>query len=275
MIGPPTVLLGAYPGDLFWHTSGDTIDKIDVDALGKVSWFAATYLYAIANAGAVHALYLAGLAWARAKATLSRATAYSLGNCTSKCCHVNVASARILYEAARGVREVQSVRAGLTLREAHSIAKELSEMTRQIEEDGERDVAELRKILEDCGGSGKRQRQSAKDKKLLARARGLVVTRKHIGNMAYDTIPAAKRKGHADPRWDAGITAALFWCDGSRTLAEALELAGDELGRDLTGLVETFEFMAKNGLIKMGKPRKKAAIATRFQRRPVLRAEIM
>ncbi len=256
MIGPPTVLLSPYPTDFFWHTSGDTIDKIDVEALGKVSWFAATYLYAIANAGAVHALYLAALAWARAKATLSRATAHSLGRCVNERRHLDAESAQILYEAGRGVREIQSVRAGLTLREAHSIARELSEMTRQIEEDGDRDVAELKKILEDCGRSGRRPRQSAKDKEFLARARGLVVTRKHIGTMAYDTIPVAKRKGHADPRWDAGVTAALFWCDGTRTLAEALDLAGKELGRDLTGLVETFEFMAKNGLITLRKVRK-------------------
>ncbi len=71
--------------------------------------------------------------------------------------------------------------------------------------------------------------------------------------MAYDTVDPKKRKGHPDVRWDTGITTVLFWCDGSRTLAAAIEAAGRELRRDLSGLVKEFEFMAEVGLIELKK----------------------
>ena len=86
---------------------------------------------------------------------------------------------------------------------------------------------------------------------LRDRARRLVPKRLFIGTMSFDTIPEAERQGFADPRWDDALTAALFWCDGNRTLYEALDLAGNELCRDVFHLVPVFEFMAGRGLVEL------------------------
>ncbi|MHC4711682.1 MAG: M28 family peptidase [Planctomycetota bacterium] len=256
MIGPPTILLSAYPSDKFWHTTADTPDKVDIEALGRIAHFAASYLYSLANAGAVHALYFAALATARAKAALSETTAFTLERSTSG--HPNFPGARdqILYRAETGIREVHSVRTMLSLKEARSIAGELAEMSGEIEADGDRDIAQLGEVLPSCGLTLTGVKRSERNKRYLERAAKVIPRRKHIGTMAYDALAAAARKGRADPRWTAGVTAALFWCDGRRTLAKVLELAGAELRTDLAHLVPEFEFMAGKGLIALRKKRR-------------------
>lgn len=256
MIGPPTVLLSAYPSDRFWHTTADTPDKVDVEALGKITQFTASYLYSIAAAGAVHALYFAALATARAKAALSETTAFTLECCTSE--HPNFPAARrqITYRAETGGREVNSVRAVLSLAEARSIASELAQMSGEIEAAGKRDVAQLEKVLPACGLRLAGPRLPREDRLMIERAARVIVRRKYVGTMSYDSVPRNARKGHGDPRWDSGVTAALFWCDGRRSLAEALEKAGNELRRDLAYLVPEFEFMAQKGLISLSKRRR-------------------
>lgn len=251
MIGPPTMLLSSFPSDLYWHTTGDTLDKVDVGALGRIAHFAASYLYTIANAGAIHALYFAALATARAKSRLSEITARVLEQCM--CARPDFPSARrrILHRADVGAYEVHSVRSILSLREAKSIAAELSSMSGEILSAGERNIVQLERALPGCGISLAGPPVSRRDKALLSRAARLIPKRKYIGTMAYDSVDSKKLEKHPDPRWDPGVTAALFWCDGKRTLAEVLRLAASELGRDMTGLVPEFEFMAEEGLIEM------------------------
>jgi len=251
MIGPATMLLSSFPSDLYWHTSGDTAQKVDVEALGKIAHFAASYLYTIANAGAIHALYFAALATARAKARLSEITAGVLEQCTCARPDFPAARRRILHVADVGMNEVHSVRSILSLREAKSIESELSSMSGEVHATGERNVAQLENALPGCGISLAGPPVPRREKELFARAQKLIPIRKYAGTMAYDSVDVDKLAKHPDPRWNGAVTAALFWCDGKRTLAEVLQLAGSEIGRDLTGLVPEFEFMAEEGLIGM------------------------
>lgn len=57
-VGVPCGMVINWP-DKFYHTSADTIDKVDPDMLRKVGVFAGTYLYFVANAGETEALWLA------------------------------------------------------------------------------------------------------------------------------------------------------------------------------------------------------------------------
>ena len=41
----------------------------------------------------------------------------------------------------------------------------------------------------------------------------------------------------------------LYWCDGKRTLAEAIELASGELARPLTGILTQIRKCEKLGLV--------------------------
>ncbi len=251
MIGPPTMLLTAFPSDLYWHTTGDTPEKVDVDALEKVAQFAASYLYVIADAGSLHALYFGGLAAARAKSRLAAATARALEQCTSAQPDFPAAQQGVLYRAQVGAAEVESVRSMLTHRQVHSIAGELAEMAGELIDAGAKSVALLEKILCGCGVGLEGPAMSVRSRRLVSRAERLVPIRKYIGTMAYDSVDAEKLSRHPDMRWDEAVTAALFWCDGRRTLDEVLKLAGGELTRDLTALVEEFDFLAAEGLIEM------------------------
>ena len=59
-VGVPCPMLIQWP-DLFYHTSEDTIDKVDPAMLARVASLTATYLYFVACAGRAEALYIAGL----------------------------------------------------------------------------------------------------------------------------------------------------------------------------------------------------------------------
>jgi len=253
LIGPPTVLFSTYPSDLFWHSTGDTLDKIDVEALGKVCQFAAVYLYAIASAGAVDALYFAALATARAKGELSRAMTETIGACRDHGTDFETASKRILYLAKRGAREVESVKSLLTPKELKSIQMELATMAGEVITAGRVDVQQLERLLAQCGQPKAAAAIDADEKAYRSKAESIIPTRKYIGMMSLDLIAPKDREGFEETRWNDGVTATLFWCDGKRTLAEALDLAGSELGRNLFALVPVFEFIGKKGLIELKK----------------------
>lgn len=59
-VGIPCPMLIQWP-DMFYHTSEDTIDKVDPAMLARVASLTATYLYFVACAGRAEALYIAGL----------------------------------------------------------------------------------------------------------------------------------------------------------------------------------------------------------------------
>ena len=65
-IGIPTPMLIHWP-DKFYHTSFDTIDKVDEKELKRVGVIAATYLYFIANMSKKEAEWMAGIVTQRAK----------------------------------------------------------------------------------------------------------------------------------------------------------------------------------------------------------------
>ncbi len=253
-IGAPCVFIGQYPKDLFWHTNADTLDKVDVEALGKVAEFTASYLYILAAAGSVDALYFAALAGARAKAVLNRAAALTLEACRDGRMDADTARARMLYTCDLGAREIQSVRSLLALKEAQSIRTEVAQMTGNIEAEGRRYADELARLLTQCGHAKPALKPATAIAASRKRADALIPVRKHIGSMALDLVPLDKRAGFEDPRWDAVFTAALFWCDGKRTLAEVLDLAANETGSETFHLVALFEFLAERDLIELRKP---------------------
>ena len=143
------------------------------------------------------------------------------------------------------------MRSLLSLKEARSIESELAEMSGTIQMEGRRCAEELSRMLSQCIHLPKPAPRDRALDALRARAASLVPKRKYIGTMSLDLVPFSKREGFDDPRWDAGLTAALFWCDGQRNLAEVLDLAENELGTGLYHLVKFFEFLAKKGLIEL------------------------
>jgi hypothetical protein len=85
----------------------------------------------------------------------------------------------------------------------------------------------------------------------MVRAAKMVVEQTTFGPLAFDGISRAKRKGLDDGRWGGPLMTLLYWCDGERTLADAMQLAGQELGRDLSGLLPQVLKLEKLGLVKI------------------------
>jgi hypothetical protein len=252
-IGPSTVWLGLHPSDLFWHTNQDTLDKVDVEALGKFAQYTAVYLYLTAAAGPVDALYFAAIAGARGRAQTARTAALCLEACRDGMIDIDTTRARVLYTARRGASEVESVRSLLTFKEAQTIDSEVSQIATALIDEGERIASGLERVMRQCKHKREIRKPSRHQKHLRKRAAAVIAKRKYIGTIAFDLLPAGERLPVGDPRWDTDVTAALFWCDGKRTLAEALELAGHEVGKDLFYLVDVFEYFAKKELIEMEK----------------------
>jgi hypothetical protein len=251
LIGPPAILLGNYPSDLFWHSNADTPDKVDPAALGKLAEYAAAYLYIIASAGAVDALYLAAIAGAHARARLDLTAGLCLESCRDGALDADAARARVTYAADLGAREIQSVRSLLTLKDSKSIEAELDALAHAVLDTGTRLVDALTRTLRQCRHERPSPKPDPARVRLLRRASRLVPKRKSIGTMSLDLVPLDERQGFSDPRWDSALTAALFWCNGKRTLAEVLDLASLELSRDLLHLVPLFEFLASKDLIAL------------------------
>lgn len=59
-VGVPCPMFIQFP-DRFYHTSADTLDKVDLDMLGRVGVMAATYLYFLASGGPREAAWLGGV----------------------------------------------------------------------------------------------------------------------------------------------------------------------------------------------------------------------
>lgn len=252
-IGPPTVYLGTYPTHLFWHTSADTLDKVDVEALAKYAEYSAAYLYITAAAGPVDALYFAAIAGARARARTARTAALCMEACRDGMIDVKTMRERVLYAARRGASEVESVRSLLTFRETQTIDSEVSQIATALVDEGERVASGLERVMRQCKSHMEAYKLSKHQKHLRRRAAAVIPKRKYIGMMAFDLLPAGERLAVGDPRWDGDVTTALFWCDGKRTLAEALELAGHELGKDVFYLVDVFEYFAAKELMELEK----------------------
>ncbi len=82
-----------------------------------------------------------------------------------------------------------------------------------------------------------------------AEASKIVVRRKRFGTLPLDDIPPDQRKGYPSGAWAGIPTAALYWCDGHRNLAEVIHLTQMELGPTDFDFVGYFRFLRRHGYV--------------------------
>jgi hypothetical protein len=78
----------------------------------------------------------------------------------------------------------------------------------------------------------------------------IVVRRKRLGTIPLDDVPVADREGYpAASFWSVPVS-ALYWCDGTRTLADVIRLTELELGPQSFDFVGYFRFLEKRGYVE-------------------------
>ena len=260
-INIPTLTFGPAVRDLYWHTTGDTEETVDVRALKLLSTFAATYLYFVASAGPSEAYWLARLAGAEAKAGLASEAQHLFTRITSATSATALGQA---LEAARGrlayvrdcrVRAVRSAERLLAKDEKKHLKPGLDRLAAEVEARAAEETSrlEVEAQVRSAHLRGKLKRVTRTRSALERRAEKLVPVRTAIGTPTLDPLPKSKRAKFAGVRWDGVLHRAFWWCDGRRTLAEVIRLTAQETGRDCWDLVEVFQHLAEHGLIRLEK----------------------
>jgi len=271
-VGVPCPMIIQWP-DKFWHTSYDTLDKVDPAMLKKVALMAATYAYFIADAGPEEAIWLASEVASREKRRLItevQAHVTEALNAAAKGEEPGrkLAEARrrlrrkVPYLLDRAVEAVRSVRrlAGGDPRYGAVEERLISELEaaakaeRKLAERAIADYAEAKGLTPLPTIRGGRLR------KLEREAAGIVPRRVYRGPVSVRPWLRKLSREDRDAWWRLGKehkesrtlgTLAMYWVDGERSLLEVSRLVELEAGRtDLKYLVGYFRLLRKMGLVE-------------------------
>ena len=80
-----------------------------------------------------------------------------------------------------------------------------------------------------------------------------MVKRKRIGTLPLDDLPVDQREGYPSAGFSGTPVAALYWCDGHRTLADVIRLTRLELGPSDFDFVGYFHFLERHGYVELVK----------------------
>jgi len=267
LIGVPVVYLGGK--DRFWHTTADTIDKIDPQATARVTALVAAYAYYLAAAGSEEAEWLAEESAAEARrelAALAAAAAAELraAPAAGRAGALGRAAERLAHCRDAAIARVKSAQKFAAHAERREFRAALRPMVSQVKKQAKLEADHLRRLsarLAAEAGDDRPEPAPPERPEWWAQAERLVPVRKVPGTITFDGIPFEQREGHASPRWSTWLTNVLFRCDGRRTLAEAVRLGSLDTGSDKEGVepVRLFRFLERHGLVELRPVRKAKA----------------
>jgi hypothetical protein len=242
MINIPTVAPRGGHGIAAHHTSFDTPSQIDPDSLRDLSVMNAAYAYFIASAGPDQMRWMAQLALSRGYDQINAAAEDSLDQITAA---QNAATlGRLLYwETARVdynlMRETKAVKQATDLpQELAGLASFAGTQKARIETAVQHRAAELH--LGTMRPTVPRVNPEAEK---------IIVRRKKMGTITMEDIPPDQREGYpVTPFWGP-TTAALYWSDGKRNLAEVIKFTELETGQSNFDWVGYFKFLQQHGYV--------------------------
>jgi hypothetical protein len=252
-IGVPTVWPYGSSGVHTHHNSEDTPDDVDPRSLRDLSVLTAAFVYFLASADDADARWLAELALARGyrgtlaavDAALERILAASDGK----------ALGRALYDA-RELLDYTVERQNAAVESVRRLAPrlDLTPFLASLESFRREQGARLDRAVKDRAAAlGLRAVEAIAppaDPK-LAGAERLIVKRKRPGTLPLDDLPVPEREGWPSGAWNTRLATALYWCDGKRTLAEAVRLTRLELGPDDFDFLGYFRFLGRKGYVEI------------------------
>ncbi len=265
-VGIPTPMLIQWP-DKYWHTSEDTLDKVDPDMLGVAGGLAASYAYFVANAGAREAHWLGLEMLARFRARLAQTVQDALTEALATEQPDELAAAGMKLE-----RKIDF----MASREREAI-KSLS----RLDSGQERTLGDLRAEVQSAARSAWETAQKTLDGQA-----------QHLGlagmpawappqpdewdQWAKTTVPARVYRGPVTPffymhrlseadrekaygwlkehrdAYRAASVLANYWADGARTVADIADLVEMETGqRNVELLVRHFRLLGQLGLMTL------------------------
>ena len=275
-IGVPCVGLAQWP-DKFYHTSWDTLDKVDPEMLRKSALMTAIYAYFIANAGVKEAVWLASEATTRLKRQLGDTTQKKLTEAMDEAEKegkpgrtlvdaLGKIAEKIEYDTGVGIDVIESIQ-----RLARDDPTYTSYGERKIKEllsASQAEKAHLRETIEEYAKvrdltlpkqRGKRTSKLEREASALTPKRlykgpvsvGGYTHRPWIYGLSEEDKDGLWKlsKEHKEAR--GATTLALYWADGERSVLEISRLVELETGRtDLEFLIGFFRFLEKMKLVK-------------------------
>ncbi|MBC7249798.1 MAG: DUF4910 domain-containing protein [Anaerolineae bacterium] len=265
-VGVPTPMLIQWP-DKFYHTSEDTLDKVDPAMLARVGSLAATYAYFLARAGERESVWLGHEMVTRHKARLGRTLQQALEDILSS----DDAEALSRLAASLERRVAFSVARGrAALDTLHRLWPEgdgfVADLQHEITIAAEHELDRVRTVLEEhikaLGLTTLPPLPSPEADEWSAKAEAMIPRRLYPGPVSWDShqhllVPEKRERWRklVKEREKGGRTLpilAQYWADGERTVLEIADLVEMETGqRDVELLVEYFRLLAEMGLVEL------------------------
>jgi len=264
-VGVPTPMLIQWP-DRYWHTSEDTLDKVDPRMLAVLGGLATTYAYFVANAADREVIWLGHEMAARFRARLARIVQDLLTDASeADDAKVLAQAAARLEKRARFVTERygQATQSLLCLAPQEALAARLNnEANSALHQEMERARDALQRYARDLDLKEIPSLPPKEPDEWEQQALGMVPSRMFRGPVPIrshthkltpqerETVHAwLKEHGHLYHRLS---TVANYWVNGELTVAEIADLVEVETGqRNVQLLVKHFSLLAKLGLMAL------------------------
>ena len=255
-VGVPCPMLIQWP-DKFYHTSADTIDKVDPAMLRRAGILTCAYAYSIAAAGEPEARWLLNELSVAFRQALPRALADRPATAATAPGAWIDRQARFLLdrhrEALGAVRRLADTGRidGLiaTLRDdAERVTRDERDRARTAAAWGTATVPTATTALAAEPNDWERQAGTLRYRRTAPGPLGI-----HWDDYALPTERQGELRGvMARPEADTMLTLALYWIDGRRTLREVADLVETECGlRDVEGLVRWARLLAEGGVLRV------------------------
>ena len=250
--------------DKFYHTSADTIDKVDPEMLRKVALVTATYAYFIADAGPEEALWIASETASREKRALMQKIQEAVtiaSNEDAACASETLLRLRerVDYWTGRATEAIKSTKrlAPMDKRLDVTISEYLVDLELYMKTERRHAEATIKHLADANGWTMKprRKRLTKLERKAaeivpVRKYRGPVSTRQWVWRLQPEDQEAFYQFGKAHKEALGLETLAVYWSDGERSLLDVSRLVELESGRsDLAYLVGYYGFLEKMGLV--------------------------
>ena len=263
-VGVPTPMLIQWP-DKFYHTSEDTLDKVDPRMLAVVGGLAAAYVYFVANAGQREVIALGHEMHARFRARLARSLQEALIEALDARNAEDLARAATCMEKrAAFACERQKEAIHTLLRLAPQAERLVSDLCLKADAAVHDEAERVRAVLlRQAQGLGLKAIPSLPSKdpdeweqqaaRIVPRRvfRGPPPTGQHMHKLTWQE--KQELRAWVKPRenlYRGLATIADYWANGKRTVAEIADLVEVETGkRDMELLVRHFQLLARLGLM--------------------------
>jgi len=261
--GVPMPWLSEHPAR-YHHTSLDEMDKIDRHSLEVEGVFAATYLYALANAGDPEARWLAEGTRALWEEELALVAAVAREKVDAAASPADVhaiwqdADERLEYLLARGSEAIRSLMrlSGVPGVGATAVEGAVDRQTGALERAASQQIEELRGAAVRRAGALGGNLAPERRARPLRQGANRIPRRKVPGLLTLCGIPDAERAElervthGASPMWSPVLTFGLYWADGTLPVGEIQRRVELEFGPTEIDLVEYFQFLERLGYVE-------------------------